>query len=65
MKTEYRICPVCGEVYSDKNVEKILLGHLNVKMSCPNGHVWTEKYILTYTGYEYQNNKYDRDGTRL
>ena len=65
MKTENRICPVCGEVYTVKNVDKITLHSLLVKMQCPNSHIWTEKYTLSYQGYEYNNKKYNQFGGNI
>ena len=64
-KVDYRICPVCGEIYTHKSVEKIMLGHIDVSMSCPNEHSWIENYVLTYTGYEYKNKSFNKDGDEI
>ena len=61
-KRESRTCPKCGKIYSKKNVDKITLFDLRVSMSCPDGHMWTENFILSYQGYEYNNKKYNQFG---
>jgi hypothetical protein len=63
-KLEYRRCPECGEVYTNKKVKKILLGRIDVDLSCANNHSWTEHFTMTYDGFSYNGVRYDRYGDK-
>lgn len=64
-KIERRYCPKCGKIYVKKNVDRIMLGHLTVKMLCEDNHEWIEHYAMTYTGYEYDSARYDQFGNLI
>ena len=64
-KIEYRTCPVCGKIYRVKHVEKIMLGHILVKMQCEDNHEWLEHYSMMYEGYEHENVRYDSHGNKM
>lgn len=65
IKDMSRVCPICGEIYIEKNVDKIILGLIDVKMRCPNNHVWIENFSMHYTGYTIENEKFDDSGNKI
>ena len=64
-KITNRSCPVCGEIYTKKNIDKITLHSISVRMNCDRGHSWIENYTLSYQGYEHGNKKYNQFGGEL
>lgn len=63
-ETETKIvCPLCKNVDNEQKAHLLLEDMLLITYSCPHcHHVWTDIYMLVYSGYKDKTGYYDRDG---
>lgn len=61
-----RSCPKCGKLYQTAEVAMVSIGAgVQYNMQCENGHKWSEFYCLTYTGFWWDNKRYDSYGQEV